>query len=84
MLLFTLSGVSKRPQNDNADLPCPQWAPSKGRVLTAVFKRTGASGHMVKTTAVSRHGVRMGNENDSSVRTGNKYDGSVMTQPQDT
>jgi hypothetical protein len=73
MLLFTLSGVSKRPQNDNADPPSPQWAPSKGHVLTVVFKRTGASGR----------GVRMGNEDDGSVRTGNEDDGSVRTQCQD-
>jgi hypothetical protein len=72
-MLFTLSGVSKRPQNDNADPPSPQWAPSKGRVPTAVFKRTGASGR----------GVGTGNEDDGSVRTGNEDNGRVTTLRQD-
>jgi hypothetical protein len=70
-MLFTLSGVSKRPQNDNADPPSPQWAPS--RMCPAVFKRTGASGH----------GIGTGNEDDSSVRTGNEDNGCVMTRCQD-
>jgi hypothetical protein len=97
MLLFTLSGVSKRPQNDNADPPSPQWAPSKGRVLTAVFKRTGASGRGVRTSNEGDGNVRTRNEDDDSsrrqmkttvasrrgVRTGNKDDGRVTTRRQD-
>jgi hypothetical protein len=73
---------------------CPQWASSKGRVLTAVFKRTeptkgnGASRSSIRVVhlqddAASGRVIKTTVASGHGVRTGHEDDGSVTTQRQD-